>query len=84
MSISYQKLSKEILSDLIKQHLLFVARKPGGRLLHLKFIDLSNLDFSNIDFSDAELIGVNLENSILIKTKFCRANLTGANLAKLI
>lgn len=82
MAVAYSKIDKEMLAELLKQHLLFIARKTGGKLLHLRFVDLSNFDFAGMDFSDAELVGVNFEGSNLSRAKFVRCNLNGSNFRK--
>jgi len=71
--ITSQKISSELLSDIISQHKQWIISSGSrGKLADLSGIDLSNLNLN----------GVNLQKSLLIRTDFINTNLSKANLSK--
>jgi uncharacterized protein YjbI with pentapeptide repeats len=58
---------------MVAAHEWFVARKPGGRRLVLRFAIMEDIDLSGRDLADADLTG-----STLVRCKFDRARLARA------
>ena len=65
---------------LVAAHERFVARKPGGKRLVLRFAILEGLDLCARDLTDADLTGSTLTGSRFDRTRLARTCLFGADL----
>lgn len=65
---------------LVAAHERFLARKPGGKRLVLRFAILEGLDLCERDLTDADLTGSTLTGCRLDRARLARACLFGADL----
>ena len=64
-----QPIDPSSLREILELHALFKARKAGGRLANLAYLDLTDIKLEGVDLSDANLTGARL----------CGASLRDAN-----
>lgn len=80
--IEYRHIDGTELEIALRQHVLFVSGKKGGKRLNLSLHDLSYLDFRGRNLNDAEFVGSRLEQALFEKASLVNGNFFGATLRR--